>query len=235
MGVIIAKDLAIGYNNTPLYRDINVTINCGERLALVGVNGAGKSTLLKTFAGLLSPCHGFLEVLGKPAGESPKDVAYLSQFHPKKNLLPLTVYEFVMMGRYAHLGLMRHVSDYDKMLVDEALGFMEIGYLRHTMLSQLSGGERQRVFLSYIYVHSAHVVLLDEPTSNLDVKGIEIYRKFIDYLSQKGTMVVIATHDINEARSCDKTMLFSHQGIVYGEAQTILTQERLLEIFGLRV
>ncbi len=230
---IIAKGLSIGYDRHIIVPDITMTLEPGKTLALVGVNGSGKSTFLKTMAGLLPPINGSLQVLGREPGKFPSRMAYLSQFNPTSFLLPLRTIDVVRMGRFPSLGLLRRLTGDDENLIRESMDYMGVLNLSDKPLNSLSGGQRQRIFLAHILAHNADLILLDEPTSNLDVPGIELYKKSIDRLLDRGVSLVIATHNIKEAGLCDQAMLLAQRVVAYGPGSSVLTPEALLSTFGI--
>lgn len=230
---ITTQDLEIGYDHQIVVPDINLTLEPGKTLALVGVNGSGKSTLLKTLAGLLPPISGNILVFGQEPGKTPSRVAYLSQFNQTSLLLPLRTIDVVRMGRFPALGLLGRITREDEKLIQESMDFMGILHLADKPLNSLSGGQRQRVFLANILAHRADLILLDEPSSNLDVPGVELYKKAVDRSLERGASLVIATHNIKEAGLCDQAMLLAQRVVAYGPGSSVLTPEALLSTFGI--
>ncbi|MDA2998515.1 MAG: ATP-binding cassette domain-containing protein, partial [Actinomycetota bacterium] len=114
---ISADHLCVGYGKHPVVSGVNLELQPGSLLVLIGTNGSGKSTLLKTLAGLITPVHGDLHVLGEHAGKLPTRVAYLPQHPVSSHTLPLRVQDVVAMGRFAHLGLLKRASSVDREIV----------------------------------------------------------------------------------------------------------------------
>ena len=227
------KDLTVGYKRESIVAGIDIQLEPGKMLALVGVNGSGKSTLLKTIAGLLPALDGSIKVLGAVPGASPRRVAYLSQFHPAGFMLPLRSIDVVRMGRYPHVGLFRRLTATDEQAVQEAMDLMDVGPIADTALHLLSGGQRQRVFLAQLFARGADLLLVDEPAAGLDAASQETYRRAFQSLCQRGTSVVLATHDIKEASRCDQAMLLARRVVAYGNGAAVLTPEALLSTFGI--
>lgn len=227
------KGLSVGYKRETIVSGIDIRLPAGKMLALVGVNGSGKSTLLKTIAGLLPQQDGQIKVLGSAPGASPQRVAYLSQFHPAGFMLPLRSIDVVRMGRYPHLGLFRRLKAADEQAVQEAMELMDVSAIADTALHLLSGGQRQRVFLAQLFARQADLLLVDEPAAGLDATSQETYRHAFQSLCQRGTSVVLATHDIKEASRCDQAMLLARRVVAYGEGASVLTPEALLSTFGI--
>ncbi len=231
--LVLARELTVGYGLEAVVRDINLVVAPGESLALVGVNGSGKSTLLKTLAGLLSPLAGRLEVLGGLAGASPRRVAYLGQFHPSGLSLPLRAIDVVRMARFPALGLLRRPGPQDERAVLEAMEAVGITGLADLPLSRLSGGQKQRVFIAQALAREPELLLLDEPASSLDAAAISTYRGILKRAAATGLGSVIATHDIDEASACDKTLLLAGRVVAYGPSAEVLKPQALLETFGI--
>jgi ABC-type Mn2+/Zn2+ transport system ATPase subunit len=202
-------------------------------LALVGINGSGKSTLLKTIAGLLPPVAGSMSVFGERPGRFPTRVAYLGQFHPSEMILPLRVIDVVRMARFSSLGLLRWAGSADERRVRAAMEVMGVEALEDAPLKALSGGQRQRVFLAQALARDAELLLLDEPQTNLDAAGREVYKRVVREATQKGQTLVICTHDIAEASDSDRAMLLARRVVAYGAGCAVLTPDTLLSTFGL--
>ena len=231
--VIRAKSLDIGYHRETIIAGIEFQVERGQSLALVGVNGSGKSTLLKTLVGLLPPTRGDLEVLGTTPGKTPRQVAYLSQFHSSGFILPLRAVDAVRMGRFANHGLLGRMNQEDEDLVFESMRRMEIASLADQPLRSLSGGQQQRVYIAQALARCADLLVLDEPTAGLDAGGKELYQQAIQAEQSRGASLVVATHDIQEAINCGQAMLLARKVIAYGRGRDIITPEALLEAFGI--
>ncbi|MEQ1698633.1 MAG: metal ABC transporter ATP-binding protein [Ilumatobacteraceae bacterium] len=231
--VIEADDLTVGYGVERVVEGINLSLQPGEALALVGTNGSGKSTLLKTLLGLIPPVAGSLDVLGSKPGSRPKRIAYLGQAHTARFVVPIRAVEVVRMGRFAALGLTGRTSANDRRLVQAAMEHMEITHLADQPLRSLSGGQQQRVYLAQVMAHDADLLVLDEPTGGLDITGRERYRELVEAARARGAAVVTATHDIGEAAGCDQVLLLNRRIIAQGAPQDVLSTEFLLETFGI--
>jgi ABC-type Mn2+/Zn2+ transport system ATPase subunit len=231
--LIKAQGLDIGYEKETIVADINFTVNRGQSLALVGVNGSGKSTLLKTLVGLIAPLRGDLVVFGKIPGKAPCQIAYLSQFHASGFILPLRAIDAVRMGRYADHGLLGRMNSEDETLVIQSMNRMGIKHLKDKPLQSLSGGQQQRVYIAQSLAKHADLLFLDEPTAGLDAGGKELFQQVIAEELRQGVSLVVATHDIQEAISCDNVVLLARKVIAYGKGSEIITPQVLFETFGI--
>ena len=231
--MLVARRLEVGHQGRAVLTGIDAFALPGRSIALIGPNGSGKSTLLRTFAGLLAPLAGALEVCGRPVSRASDRIAYLGQFHPNAMALPLRVLDVVHMGRFDRRGRFTRRGIEDRRAVGEALERMGISDLSGAALRDLSGGQRQRLFLAQILARRADVVLLDEPTSGLDAVGRSVYLDAIDAETARGAVVITATHDVGEASRCDRVMLLAGRLIADGPPDEVLTPENLLTTFGI--
>lgn len=230
---LVARRLDVGYDGRVVLTGIDAFATPGRSIALIGPNGSGKSTLLRTFAGLLAPVGGALEVCGLPVSRASKRIAYLNQFHPNAMTLPLRALDVVHMGRLDRRGrfVRRRPEDHDA--VADALDRMRISDLANVALRDLSGGQRQRVFLAQVLARRADVVLLDEPSAGLDAIGRSVYLEAMEAETTRGAVVISATHDVGEAARCDRVMLLAGRLIADGPADVVLTPDNLLSTFGI--
>jgi ABC-type Mn2+/Zn2+ transport system ATPase subunit len=227
-----ARQLNVGYPDEPVVSAINLALHAGESLALVGINGSGKSTLLRTIVGLLPVLGGSLTVFGRAPGSTPRRIAYLSQTRAASFLLPLRAADVVTMGCYPQRGLFGRITTTDRARVRTAMEAMGVGHLANTPLRALSGGQQQRVYLAQILVQQADLLVLDEPTANLDVGGKATYLAAMQAELARGAALITATHDIQEAAACTQVMLLARRVVAQGPGHAVLTPEALLETFG---
>jgi ABC-type Mn2+/Zn2+ transport system ATPase subunit len=230
---VIASHLDVGYQSETIVQNINFTVNKGQSMALVGVNGSGKSTLLKTLVGLLPSLKGSLGVLGNPPGQSPRQIAYLSQSHTSGFILPLRALDAVRMGRFANHGLLGKMTSADEELVVQAMKSMQVWDLADKPLRSLSGGQQQRIHIAQVLARHADLLILDEPTAGLDAGAREIYQEAIRIELCRGASVITATHDIQEAMDSDLAILLARKVIAIGRGKDIITAQALLETFGI--
>ena len=212
----------------PALHDISFSIHCGHSLALMGANGAGKSTLLNVLAGLLQPTQGQVLWNGRPLHDTRHEIAYMPQRSEVHWDFPITVRQLVEMGRYPSVGLWRKPSAHDAQIVDKALAAMRLGDLQHRQIGQLSGGQQQRAFLARALAQEAHILLLDEPFTGLDVPGAESLGALLRSLAQEGRLVIASYHDIEHAPLLfDKVLLLKRSMIAYGDTCSTLTPQNL--------
>jgi ABC-type Mn2+/Zn2+ transport system ATPase subunit len=232
--VLEVTDLSSGYNNAPpAIEGISFRVSHGERVAIVGPNGAGKSTLFKALVGLLPLRSGHIRVGNGDQRRSDQSIAYVPQIEDVDWDFPITVGEVVLLGRLKHMGAWPwpRKRDHEAMMrALEQVGMLE--YLgRH--ISQLSGGQRRRVFIARALAQAAHILLLDEPFSGVDVASQEAILAILDDLRTRGATLLVATHDLNLALSrFDRVMLLNKRLLHDGSPSETITPEALAETYG---
>ncbi len=193
--VIKIRDLHFNYGDVPILENINIDIQRKEFIGMVGPNGSGKTTLLKIILGLLPPDHGTVEVLGKPPVQSVKDVGYMPQLPPFSRDFPISVEETVLMGRWGKTASMGLFSKEDKQLAAKSMEAVEILDLRKRSIGSLSGGQLQRALIARALTCNPEIMILDEPTANVDMKVEKDIFDLLKKLNEKITIIVV-THDI---------------------------------------
>lgn len=228
-----AAGLAVGYDGRAVVEGIDLTLEPGQTLAVLGTNGSGKSTLVRTLVGLLAPIAGTAEVLGGPPGAHQRRVAYLGQVRASGFALPIRSRDVVTMGRFAERGLLGRITRADRELVDSSLRRMGADRLAESPVAELSGGQRQRVHIAQALAWRADVIVLDEPTSGLDVGGRELLLAALAEERARGAAVVMCTHDIRDAATAEVALLLAGRVVGQGPPAEVLTRDALMETFGL--
>ena len=199
-----ARELAIGYGKTPLLSDICLGVQPGQILTLIGPNGAGKSTLLKTLAGQLAPMGGTVLLAGKDltaytGTERAKKLALMAPHSRRMELT--TCFDFVSAGRYPYTGRLGILSAEDRQQVHRALELVGAAQLAGRDFNRISDGQRQRILLARALCQQPEVILLDEPTSFLDIKGkIELLTILQKLAHEQGLAVIVSLHELDMAQ-----------------------------------
>lgn len=193
--IIKIKNLNFSYRYQKVLNNVNIDIPCNKRIAIVGPNGAGKSTLLKAILGLIK-YDGEIKIFDKEIKEISKKIAYVPQKDSVNWDFPITVFDVVMMGRYAHLGFVKRPSKVDKEFVNESLREMGMLEFKNRQISELSGGQKQRVFLARALAQEVDLYILDEPLTGVDVKTEEIISKKFKELQERGKTIIAVHHNI---------------------------------------
>ncbi|GHV30329.1 zinc ABC transporter ATP-binding protein [Spirochaetia bacterium] len=220
--VIEARNITAGYGRLTVLRDISLRIEKGSITAFCGPNGAGKSTFLKLCLGLLRPREGSISVMGgKPGSPGFRRILLRMGYVPQNTAggsLPTTVREAVSMGRYGMAGFCRPLSRRDKALVDSAMEAAGVADLAKRRVQELSGGQTQRVAIARSLAMEPELLMLDEPTSNLDAEGrIDLLRIIQDRQEYKHITVLIVSHDDDTISGCRDMYRFT-EGCVQKEA-----------------
>jgi len=247
-GIIEIENLSFGYTpQSTILKNISFEVKPGTFLVIAGPNGAGKSTLLNLMCGMLRPSSGTIRIDSK-AIESYKTEALAKKVAVvRQELAPVfgfSVFETVLMARTPYFNKFGFESQADKRIVDEALQATDTAQFALRPLRNLSGGERQRVFIARALAQDTPVLLLDEPTSFLDLKHqVKIHDLLKATQLEKGKTIVAVTHDINlAAQYCDETLLLSKQSssiqternYYIGGTKDVFSPEQIERAFGIR-
>jgi len=240
-GIIEVENLSFGYMRQGLIlKELSFEVAPGTFLAIAGPNGAGKTTLLNLLCGLLSPNAGFLKIDSADMDsysvkELAQKVAVVRQeFVP---VFDFTVTEMVSMARTPYLGILGFESKSDRRIVNEVMEATDTAQFAARTLGSLSGGERQRVFIARALAQNTAILLLDEPTSFLDLKHqVGIYDLLKTAQLEKGKTVVAVTHDINlAAQYADVALLLGGDCSYHiGKAKDIFSLEQIERVFGVK-
>ena len=191
------EDVTMAYRESAVLWDIDLDVPTGVRCAIVGPNGAGKSTLLKGVLGLEKPVAGYVRLWGKTIDEVRERIAYVPQRGAVNWDFPTTVFDVVLMGRYAHLGLVRRPGKEDRALAMDALDKMKMADFADRQISELSGGQKQRVFIARALAQDAQLYIMDEPLAGVDETTERIIMdKFMDLQKEKRTVIAVH-HDLS--------------------------------------
>lgn len=233
MAIVEARNLSYKYTKTLVLENINIEIDKGSFLAIAGPNGSGKSTLLKLLSSIIEPTSGSIFIDSKniqnyKTRQLAKKVSLVRQeFIP---VFGFTVLETVMMARTPYFANSGFESKNDRQIVDEALAATETDKFADRQLCQLSGGERQRVFIARALAQDTPVLLLDEPTSYLDLRHqVQIYDLLKIMQLEKGKTIISVTHDVNlAAQYCDEVLLLSDGNEhIIGPPRIVFAKENL--------
>ncbi len=233
------KGLCTGYSHTKILDNINFMVNKGEMVSIMGPNGSGKTTLLKTIAGAIKPMAGDIFLQGQntkdiPLKDRSKKIAVVMQF---QQAAYMTVEEYVMMGRLPFFKKFQFFeSNEDREMVRKYLELTDTLQLKDLPFNQLSGGERQLVSIARALVQEPLLLLLDEPTSHLDIGHQKQILDLIHYLKETlGITVLIVIHDLNLASEYSDTLVMIDAEIqtvfCHGTPEEVITSETIKKIY----
>ncbi len=228
--------VTFSYASTSILTNVTAGLGEGEILGLVGPNGAGKSTLIRCIDRILKPQQGSILLDGRETKKmSRQELAQHIGYVPQANSdgFPTTVFDTVLMGRRPHMSWGSNDSDIEKVV--EVLELLGIKRFALREFKSLSGGEKQKVVLARALVQEPDVLLLDEPTSDLDIRHqLEVMEIIKDIVKQKAISAIVAIHDLNLAvRYTDKIVML-HRGSIFAEGypKTVLTPENIKSVYG---
>ena len=228
--------VSVGYNGRPVLQDVTLDVTRGVRLAVLGPNGAGKSTLFRAIMGMLPLRSGHILIHGEPPRQRDTHVAYVPQREDVDVRFPVTVRDVVMMGRYGRIGWLKRSGHADRQSVERAMQQLDILDLAHKPIGDLSGGQRQRTFLARALAQEADILLLDEPFTGVDAATEGAIYALLDDLKRRDITVLLATHDLDKARShFDDLLLVNGTLVACGCAEDVFQADILRRVFGAQV
>ncbi|WP_405374422.1 MULTISPECIES: ABC transporter ATP-binding protein [unclassified Microbacterium] len=235
---LAAEHVTLSYDRADIVADLSVGIPPGSFTVIVGPNACGKSTLLRGLSRLLTPTHGRVVLDGRAISEYPaKEVARRLGLLPQSAIAPdgITVADLVGRGRYPHQNLLRQWSDADELAVIDALDATGTRDLSSRAVDELSGGQRQRVWVAMVLAQQTDLLLLDEPTTYLDIAHQVELMELLAALNRRGRTIVAVLHDLNHAARYASHLIAMRDGriVAEGAPADVITSERVREVFGL--
>jgi len=227
--LVVFKDVSLGYGRRVVLKSINFSIKPGDFLGIVGPNGAGKTTLLKSILGIAKPLSGRIEVNDKGRAR----FGYVPQRQVTDNIYPLTVLEVVLMGRYGLLGPLRSPTRHDVDRCMECLGHLGITELAGKPYRDLSGGQKQRTLIARALASEPTILILDEPTTDMDVAGERAIMDFIRHLHDEHSLtIVMVSHTLHTVINYVKDVAFAGDGRVeIAPVEQAITSENLSRLY----
>ena len=233
--VVDLQNVSFAYGESPAVSNVDLRIESGEFLGLIGPNGSGKTTLLHLMLGLLTPDSGSVSLFGEPIAEfdAGERIGYVSQQATSGGgTMPVTVRECVRMGRFAHVGH-RRLTNTDREIANEALETVGIADLADRRVGQLSGGQRQRAYIARALASEADLLALDEPTVGVDAESRDEFYRLLESLNNSGITIVLIEHDIGVVTdradhiACINTELYHH-----GDTESFVESDALQAAYG---
>lgn len=231
--VVSIENLDFAYDGRAVLNGVNLKIREREFVSIVGPNGGGKSTLLKLMLGLLRPRTGSVKVFGGAPEKARPRVGYLPQHAHHDPQFPTTCIEVVLMGRLGKRVSLGPFKKKDRQKAREALDNVGLGDLAGRSYSDISGGQRQRVLIARALVAEPELLLLDEPTSHIDVAGVNEFYELMERLNEKLTIAVVS-HDIGFVSSRVKSVVCVNREVVVHPTSE-LTGDTLQQIYGMDI
>ncbi|WP_122641074.1 MULTISPECIES: ABC transporter ATP-binding protein [unclassified Romboutsia] len=239
MSCIETKDLNISYGSLDIVKDLSLSIPKGKITTIIGANGCGKSTILKTVARILQPKSGNIYINGKDINsQKTKDLAKVMAVLPQSPQAPsgLTVEELIAYGRFPHQSGFGKLKKEDNNIIDWALEVTGISEFRDRQIEALSGGQRQRAWIAMALAQETDILVLDEPTTYLDLAHqLEVLNLLEELNKKQGTTIVMVIHELNNAARFADHMIGVKKGqiVCEGNAHDVMTKENLKELFNI--
>lgn len=234
------RNLTCGYGSNAVISNISFTLEKGDVLCLLGPNGSGKTTFFKTILGLLKCQNGGVYIDGENIkswshAQIARSIGYIPQSHHPQ--FPFKVIDIVLMGRTAHLGTFASPSPNDIAAAAKAIAILNIEYLRERIYTELSGGERQLVLIARALAQQAPILLMDEPTANLDFGNQIMVLSRIQQLANSGLSIIMACHFPEHAFLYGTKALLFRQGEVFGFGipDKVVSQANIKALYGVEV
>ncbi len=230
------NDIQFGYGSVSVLKDITLSINRGEILSLAGPNGSGKTTLLRCVNRILKPECGCIRFEGNDLSKASlkqlaRTLGYVPQSSPSS--FPLTVFETILLGRKPHVHW--RLGEKDKDLAFDVLKMMSLDKLALRLFNELSGGEKQKVLIARAICQEPKVLILDEPTSNLDLlHQLEVLNIITRLVKERELSTVMAMHDLNLASRFSDKIAMLKDGLIFaaGEPSKVLKSDTIREVYG---
>jgi iron complex transport system ATP-binding protein len=229
-------DVEFGYASTPILQGVNLELAKSEVLSIVGPNGAGKSTLIRCINRILSPQNGSIllderDIIHMSRMELARQLGYIPQSDHQS--FPATVFDVVLMGRRPHISWRSSRRDKEKVL--DVLQILNIEHLAMRDINEISGGQQQKVLIARALAQDPNVLLLDEPTSNLDIRHqLEVMDAIRNLVAEKKISAIMAIHDLNLGSRYSDRMVMLSKGVIAaaGSPFSVLTQDNIKQVYG---
>lgn len=231
--ILATRNLSVHYGNRPALSDISIDVHAGDVVGLLGPNGAGKSTLLKVIAGMVPASHGTCTYQGDPISGPHPGITYVPQRSGADWNFPISVIDAVLLGLSRKTPRFRGFSGSERERALRALHHVEMNQFANVQIGALSGGQQQRVFLARALLSCGAVLLLDEPFTGVDIPTQELFVSLFGDLTARGTAIIYATHDLEQARkTSDNVILINRRLVAAGPPADIFRSSRIQEAFG---
>jgi ABC-type Mn2+/Zn2+ transport system ATPase subunit len=222
--LLAVDSLDAGYGGAPVLRDVTFDLAAGERIGVLGANASGKSTLFRALLGELRLTNGTVRAAGA--------FGYVPQTERSRLDYPVSALDVALMGTLSRVPWWRPLRRAERRFGLDALERVGLGALAREQFGRLSGGQRQRVLVARALVQDAPILLLDEPFSGVDVTSAELLERLLRELAAEGRGILVATHDVEQARASDRVLCLHGRQVAFGAPDQTLTLHVLEETYG---
>ncbi|VAX22538.1 Zinc ABC transporter, ATP-binding protein ZnuC [hydrothermal vent metagenome] len=232
--VVEVENVSLSFDGHKVLDNVSFSIQAGSFTGLIGPNGAGKTTILRVLLGLLKPDGGKVRIFGHPPGKSHSFIGYVPQSITYDRMFPVSVREVVMMGRFGTIGLGRGPQEKDYTAVNEALSVVGAQSFADQRFGKLSGGERQRALIARALCVKPHLLLLDEPTTGVDVVSQDTFYKMLKGLVKNMKMtIMLVSHDLGViTKMVDDLICINQKVFVHGSPKDVLSDGVIGQAYG---
>ncbi|NQX92671.1 MAG: metal ABC transporter ATP-binding protein [Flavobacteriales bacterium] len=231
--VIEINYVNVFYDDNQVLKNVNLSIQQGKLIGLVGPNGVGKSTLVKTIMGLIKPNSGNIGIWGQPVKNVLKKIAYVPQRESVDWDFPASVMDVTLMGTYSKKSMFRRTSSSDKQIALNALKEVEMEEFADRQISELSGGQQQRTFLARALAQQANLYLMDEPFAGVDSASEQKIIKTLKSRRDQGETLIVVHHALHAVREYfDEVILLNKSVIAHGSVEEVYNENNLRETYG---
>ncbi|OQX75507.1 MAG: iron ABC transporter ATP-binding protein [Bacteroidetes bacterium 4484_276] len=231
------ENMSFAYRKVPVLKNLDIKIRAGQLTAIIGPNGSGKSTLLKCINGILPVKKGEILVDEKSTVSfTRRHLATIMAYVPQQEtqVFSGTVYETILMGRKPYIGWSQKPEDYE--IINQVMNDLDLNSISSEFLNELSGGQRQRVLIGRALAQQPEILLLDEPTANLDLKHQLEVMQILKDLSHKGITVILAIHDLNMAAKYCNELIMLDKGKTFATGdRSILDENNIKSLYEVEV
>lgn len=227
------EDMTMVYNDKPVVWNVNLNIPKNSRTVIIGPNGAGKSTLIKGVLNLIKPLTGRVLIDDVKINKKIiKTIAYIPQVEEVNWDFPTTVFEVVLMGRYPHLGYLKHPGKKDKDIARKAIEKMKMSKYINTHISELSGGQKQRVFLARAIAQNAPIYFMDEPFQGVDIQTEKMIAETIKQFQKEEKTVIVVHHNLDTVKEYfDYVVMMNKTIVCSGPVSSTFTKENIKDAY----
>lgn len=235
------NNIFFSYRDTPVLKGISIDVEKSKFVSILGPNGSGKSTLLKTINNIYTPEQGSISIEGKNISLfKPKELAKKIALVPQDTIIDydFTVKEIIMMGRHPYKGRFQRENEEDFRIVENVMKMTNTYEIKDRFITEISGGERQRVIIAKALAQDPSIILLDEPTSHLDINHqMDILNLLQKLNREKGTTIILVIHDINLAARYSDEIILIDEGIVIGagKPEDVITLKNMEKAYNIKV
>lgn len=222
--LLVVDEAAAGYGQGPVFEGVSFELRAGERLAVLGPNGGGKTTLFRLLLRELPLLAGRIEAAGR--------FGYVPQTERSRLDYPVSALDVALMGTLSRLAWWRRAGRRERAFARAALERVGLGELADVQFGDLSGGQRQRVLVARALVQDEPILLLDEPFAGVDRTSEQLLDELLHELAAEGRGLVVATHDLEQARAWDRVLCLNRRLVAFGEPKAVLTAEVLAATYG---